>query len=144
MTTSDRSDAMATQLAASAPADSSARRRRQWLAVAAVAVILAAIAYNASRGVAHAARIASPAVAGAPRPVRYLFGWTHWLGLMQIGVIVAMVQLIAVVAYFWRRYPRHPVLLMVIAATAIVWLDPVMNWAPYAVYNPQLWHWPAD
>src|SRR6266571_7411188 len=90
---------MATQLAASAPADSSARRRRQRLAVAAVAVvlvILAAIAYNASRGVAHAARIASPAVAGAPRPVRYLFGWTHWLGLMQIGVIVAMVQLIAV------------------------------------------------
>ena len=19
-----------------------------------------------------------------------------------------------------------------------------MNWAPYAVYNPQLWHWPGD
>ena len=19
-----------------------------------------------------------------------------------------------------------------------------MNWAPYAVYNPQLWHWPED
>jgi hypothetical protein len=31
---------------------------------------------------------------------------------------------------------------MAIAATALVWLDPVMNWAPYAVYNPQLTHWP--
>ena len=36
----------------------------------------------------------------------------------------------------------HPVLLMVLATTLIVWQDPIMNWAPYAVYNPQLWHWP--
>ena len=34
--------------------------------------------------------------------------------------------------------------LMAIASTAIVWQDPIMNWAPYAVYNPQLWHWPED
>ena len=33
---------------------------------------------------------------------------------------------------------------MAIASTAIVWQDPIMNWAPYAVYNPQLWHWPED
>jgi hypothetical protein len=33
---------------------------------------------------------------------------------------------------------------MTIAATGIVWQDPIMNWAPYAVYNPQLWHWPED
>ena len=31
---------------------------------------------------------------------------------------------------------------MVLATTLIVWQDPIMNWAPYAVYNPQLWHWP--
>jgi hypothetical protein len=31
---------------------------------------------------------------------------------------------------------------MMIVTTAIVWQDPLMNWAPYAVYNPQLWHWP--
>ena len=46
------------------------------------------------------------------------------------------------VAVMWRRHPRHPVLLMVLVTTAIVWQDPIMNWAPYAVYNPQLWHWP--
>ena len=33
---------------------------------------------------------------------------------------------------------------MAVACTAIVWMDPIMNWAPYAVYNPQLWHWPES
>ena len=120
--------------------------RRRWLAVAAWAVVLALlglIAAYASRG-ADAARIANPAVHGAPRPVHYLFGWTHWLVLMQIGTILGAVQVIALVIFFWRRYPRHPILLMIIAATAIVWQDPIMNWAPYAVYNPQLWHWPVN
>ena len=42
----------------------------------------------------------------------------------------------------WQRYPKHPVLLMVIVTTAIVWMDPIMNWSPYAVYNPQLTHFP--
>jgi hypothetical protein len=144
MTTSDRSDAADTRLTAPAPSGGTARRRWRTVAVVAVVlVILAVIAYNASRG-ADAARIANPAAHAAPSPVRYLFGWTHWLGLLQIGTIIAMLQLIAVMAFFWRRYPAHPILLMVIAATAIVWQDPIMNWAPYAVYNPQLWHWPVN
>ena len=33
---------------------------------------------------------------------------------------------------------------MCLASTLIVWQDPIMNWAPIAVYNPQLWHWPED
>jgi hypothetical protein len=53
-----------------------------------------------------------------------------------------MMSLVAIGAVFWQRYPRHPVLLMAIGATGLVWIDPVMNWAPYAVYNPQLTHWP--
>ena len=40
--------------------------------------------------------------------------------------------------------PAIPYVLMVLASTAIVWQDPIMNWAPYAVYNPQLWHFPED
>jgi hypothetical protein len=39
---------------------------------------------------------------------------------------------------------RGAILLCAIACTGIVWQDPIMNWAPYAVYNPQLWHWPED
>jgi hypothetical protein len=130
-----------------APVRPRATGAKRWpgLVVLAVALGVAGfVAANASRGVASAARIANPAVTGVPRPVRPLFGWTHWLGLHQVGTIIMMAQLVAVVVYFWRRHPRHPILLMVLATTGIVWQDPVMNWAPYAVYNPQLWHWPVN
>ena len=80
---------------------------------------------------------------GAPRPVAPLWGFTHWLDLLQIGTIVAMVALVVAVVVAWRRYPRHPILLMVLVTTLLAWQDPIMNWAPYAVYNPQLWHWPV-
>jgi len=113
-----------------------------WSVVGCVAaVLLMFVAHNARRG-ADAARIANPSVHGAPRPVAPLFGWTHWLGLEQVSTIVAMVVIVTVFVVMWRRHPRHPVLLMAICCTAIVWQDPIMNWAPYAVYNPQLWHWP--
>jgi len=130
-----------------APAASPPRATRRWLTLAALAVVLAALGFvaaNARRGVAGAPRITNPAVKGAPRPVRPLFGFAHWLGLHQLGTVIMMIALIAAVSYFWRRYPRHPILLMVLATTGIVWQDPIMNWAPYAVYNPQLWHWPVN
>jgi hypothetical protein len=55
-----------------------------------------------------------------------------------------MLILVAACVRTWRRQPGHPYVLMVLASTAIVWQDPIMNWAPYAVYNPQLWHFPED
>lgn len=99
------------------------------------------IAHNARTG-AVAARIANPAVTGAPRTMTPLFGWTHWLVAEQIGTMVAMLLIVVAFALLWRRYPKHPILLMAICCTTLVWQDPIMNWAPYAVYNPQLWHWP--
>jgi cbb3-type cytochrome oxidase subunit 3 len=111
-----------------------------WIAVVAV---LGVIAYNARTG-AVSPRIANPNVTGIPRPVEFLFGWPHWLVLHQVGTVVMMLTLIAVCVWAWRRHPAHPYLLMVAASTAIVWQDPIMNWAPYAVYNPQLWHFPED
>ncbi|MBV9319780.1 MAG: spirocyclase AveC family protein [Mycobacterium sp.] len=112
-----------------------------WIFVA-VAVI-AVIAYYARTG-AVSDRIRNPDVVGTPRPVKPLFGYAHWLGLLQIFTIVTMVIIISVYVVAWRRYPRHPILLMGIITTLIVWQDPIMNWSPYAVYNPQLWHWPED
>jgi len=106
-----------------------------------VLLALIFIAHNARTGVG-ATRVANPAVRGAPRPVTPLFGWTHWLVAEQIGTIIAMVLIVVVFAALWRRYPKHPILLMAICCTTLVWQDPIMNWAPYAVYNPQLWHWP--
>jgi hypothetical protein len=122
-------------------------RRRGWRTGAAVLTALVgvaaviAVAVEARRG-AVADRIANPDVAGAPRPVEPLWGKSNWLTLHQVGTIVMMIVLVTVVVLAWRRHPRHPILLMVIATTVLVWQDPIMNWAPYAVYNPQLWHWP--
>jgi hypothetical protein len=137
---------MATQVAppvATVPGATSRPRGRP-LGVAGVivaVVALAVVAINARSG-AVAGRITNPNVSGAPRPVEPLFGFSHWLALHQFGTIVMMVTLIIGVVVMWRRYPAHPILLMVLATTLLVWQDPIMNWAPYAVYNPQLWHWP--
>jgi hypothetical protein len=108
--------------------------------VVAVAIV-AVVAVNARSG-AVAPRITNSSVTGAPRPVEPLFGFSHWLALHQIGTVLMMVTLVGAVAVMWRRHPGHPILLMVLATTLLVWQDPIMNWAPYAVYNPQLWHWP--
>jgi hypothetical protein len=124
-----------------------ARRRNRslltWIWVLAGIGILGLIAYHARMG-AVSPRIANPEVTGVPRPVEFLFGWPHWLVLHQVGTVVMMLALVGACVWMWRRHPAHPYLLMVLASTAIVWQDPIMNWAPYAVYNPQLWHWPED
>ena len=107
---------------------------------------LAAIAYHARQG-AVSPRIANPEVTGiAPRPVEFLFGRSDadWLVLHQVGTVVMMLTFVGACVWAWRRQPAHPYLLMVLASTSIVWQDPIMNWAPYAVYNPQLWHFPED
>ena len=126
----------------SAPSRPSTRTSVVWALVGCglfLAVVTAA--YNLRHG-AVAERIAHPNVTGAPRPVRPLFGDAHWIAKMQVGTVVMMVLLVVVFVVAWRRHPRHPYLLMTLAVTAIVWQDPIMNWAPYAVYNPELWHWP--
>jgi hypothetical protein len=111
------------------------------LVVCAVLTGAVLIAHNARHG-AVAARIKNPALHVAPSHVAPLFGWTHWLGFLQYGTVLQMAQIIVIFTVLWWRWPKHPVLLMAIACTSIVWQDPIMNWAPYAVYNPALWHWP--
>jgi Spirocyclase AveC-like len=125
------------------PADTPKRSALTALWIAAVLSVIGLVAYHARMG-AVSPRIANPEVTGAPRPVEFLFGWDGWLALHQIGTVVMMLTLVAVCVRAWRRQPGHPYVLMVLASTAIVWQDPIMNWAPYAVYNPQLWHFPED
>jgi len=119
----------------------SVRRRLPWTAAAIAGLGL--IASNARMG-AVSSRIANPGVTGVPRPMEFLFGWDGWLVLHQVGTVVMMVLLVVGFVWAWRRHPAHPYLLMILASTLIVWQDPIMNWAPYAVYNPQLWHFPED
>ena len=108
----------------------------------AVFALLVAIGHNMRAPGVLVERVRNPDVTGAPRPVEPLFGDTHWLAKMQLGTVAMMTLVVVLCVVFWRRHPRHPILLCAIACTGIVWLDPVMNWAPYAVYNPQLWHMP--
>ncbi len=138
---------MAVELTRPAPAVTEQRAPAPWrtvsvavLALAALAAVIA-VAVAARRG-AVADRIANPDVTGAPRPVEPLWGRSDWLTLHQVGTVVMMIVLVTVVVVMWRRHPRHPILLMVLVTTVLIWQDPIMNWAPYAVYNPQLWHWP--
>jgi hypothetical protein len=115
-----------------------------WLVV--VVAVLGFIAYHARTG-AVSPRIANPAVTGvAPRTVEFLSGKSddEWLHRQQVGCVVMMLVVTAACVRTWLRSPGHPYVLMVLAATAIVWQDPIMNWAPYAVYNPKLWHFPED
>ena len=112
-----------------------------WIVV--VVAVLGAIAYHARMG-AVSPRIANPEVTGVPRPVEFRYGNDFPVYQMQWGTVGMVLVLIAVCVRAWIRRPGHPYVLMVLAATGIVWQDPIMNWAPYAVYNPQLWHWPED
>lgn len=128
------------------PAGQATPTRRSYLGwglLALAIVILGFIAANARRG-AVSPRIANPNVTGAPRPVDVLFGFDHWLEVIHIGTIVLMVIVITIWVRMFRRNPKDPVLIMGFMTTVIVWQDPIMNWAPFAVYNPQLWHWPED
>jgi hypothetical protein len=119
-------------------------RGSRTLRVLAVLAVIAApvIAIAVGRTGPSAERIANPNVTGAPRPVEFLFGFDHWIMLHQVGLVLMMITLVTAFVIGWRRHPAHPVLLMVLTTTLLVWQDPIMNWAPYAVYNPQLWHWP--
>ena len=123
-----------------------AASRQSWgtaLGAALALAVLGAVAYHARMG-AVSPRIANPEVTGVPRPVGFRYGTDFPIYEMQWGTLGMMLILIAVCVRAWIRRPGHPYVLMVLAATLIVWQDPIMNWAPYAVYNPQLWHWPED
>jgi hypothetical protein len=89
-------------------------------------------------------RVANPNTEGRPRPVEYLFGVTGWMGFIQVATALMLATLVAVFIVGWRRNPGSPVMLMFLVTTLIVWQDPIMNWAPYAVYNPNLLHWPES
>ena len=89
-------------------------------------------------------RVANPNTVGRPRPVDYLFDFTGWMGFIQVATALMLVSLVVVFIVGWRRNPGSPVMLMFLVTTLIVWQDPIMNWAPYAVYNPDLLHWPES
>jgi hypothetical protein len=114
----------------------------RWVFLGLGALIVGAVAWNARNY--PDARVGNPEVTSVPRPVRPLLGFHHWLAVEQVGTLTVMIIVAAVCVWGWRRYGPHPYILMAIVTTIIVWQDPIMNWAPYAVYDPRLWHWPES
>ncbi|HEY5843383.1 MAG TPA: spirocyclase AveC family protein [Mycobacterium sp.] len=116
------------------------KRWGPWVGALAVVALVALFALSSRRYLDP--RVSNPNVEGRPRPVEVLFGFGHWIMLFEIGTALALIILVVVFVIGWRRNPGSPVMLMFLCTTLIVWQDPIMNWAPYAVYNPELLHWP--
>lgn len=113
-------------------------------------VVLAAAVWFAAHVAewgATTARIANSAVSGNPRPVPNVGEAAHipdYMGSTQSGAVFMVGGFLLLCVIGWLIRPGHPLILTWAAGFGIMWLDPVMNWAPYAVYDPRLWHWPAD
>lgn len=138
----------AEKTALSTPAPTGETRRSSpllWFWIAVGVGVLGFFLANAQTGLT-SDRVRNPADVGTPppRPVPVLFGFEHWLGVLEAFTVVVMVLITVTYVIAWRRHPYHPVLLMGIVTTLIVWQDPIMNWAPFAVYNPELHHLPED
>jgi hypothetical protein len=115
-----------------------------FLAVLAAAVWFAA---HVAEWGATTARIANPAVTGNPRPIPNVGEAAHipdYMRSTQSGAVVMVGGFLLLCVIGWIIRPGHPLIMMWAAGFSIMWLDPVMNWAPYAVYDPRLWHWPTD
>ena len=133
------------QLAFLAPGNASrSAQRGWWWRSASVLVLLGLIIHNARYG-AVSPRIRNPNDTGGPHPLSDpLFGYGHWIVTIEVFSYLALVTIVALIVVLWRRYPKHPYLLMTIAVTTLAWLDAPMNWVTFAAYNPDLWHWSED
>jgi len=101
-----------------------------WVAGAALAAF--ALFFIANCRVALDPRVANPNVQGRPRPVKFAFG-LDYIAFLQISTVIMLIVLLVVFVRGWRRNPGSPVMLMFLCTTLIVWQDPIMNWAPFAV-----------
>ncbi|MCZ8381937.1 spirocyclase AveC family protein [Mycobacterium sp. CPCC 205372] len=139
MTTKDTAPSVSPGDASPAPAR---RSYAGWIAFLALIAFFALFALSSRRHLDP--RVGNPDVEGRPRPVEFLFGFDHWIYFLEIGTVLALITLVAVFVIGWKRNPGSPVMLMFLCTTLIVWQDPIMNWAPFAVYNPELLHWPES
>lgn len=123
--------------------DSGGIKLMAWVWSIAILAAVGFVAYNARTGVG-SPRVANVDVTGAPRPFEFLFGWDYWVPFVEIATAIQIVIIVVMCVVAWRRRPGNPIVLMTLASTGLFWLDPIMNWSVFAVYNPQLWHFPED
>lgn len=109
--------------------------------VGVVAVIYAAL--NSSRSV-DGTRVGRPEGSFIPSRTEFL-GISNWYLLFEVGSLVLFfVVWGTAIVQSRRRGKPTPTLLMIAVTTALTWLDPIMNWAPYAAYDPRMFHFDVD
>ena len=118
-------------------------RAVRWAAIllGLTAVIVAVL--NSSRDVS-GTRIGRPDGAYVPDRTEFL-GISNWYLPFEIGSIVIFLVVWSVSIYRSRRHSKPtPTLILMSVTTALVLLDPIMNWAPYAAYDPRMLHFNVD
>ncbi|BBY24991.1 hypothetical protein MSTO_51960 [Mycobacterium stomatepiae] len=75
--------------------------------------------------------------------MKFIFG-LDYITFLHVATCIMLLVLLVVFIRGWRRNPGSPAMLMFLCTTLIVWQDPIMNWSPFAVYNPDLIHWPES
>lgn len=74
-----------------------------------------------------------------------MLGFDGWVYVSQISSVITCIVAFSICLIQSHRQGRATIgLLMVLGATSLYWLDPLGNWAPYAVYDPRLLHWPTN
>lgn len=114
---------------------------RAAITVGVVAVVCAAL--HSSRGV-EGTRVGRPAGSFVPARTEFL-GISNWYLLFEVGSLVMFFVVWATaIVQSRRRGKPTPTLLMIAVTTSLTWLDPIMNWAPYAAYDPRMFHFNVD
>jgi hypothetical protein len=116
------------------------------LAWGAVVVGVAAVAFaalNSSRSV-EGTRLGRPEGSFVPSRTEFL-GISNWYIYFEIGSLVMFFAVWGTAIVRSRRSGKPtPTLLMIAVTTSLTWLDPVMNWVPYAAYDPRMLHFDVD
>jgi hypothetical protein len=126
--------------------------RPQWfghltpLAWGAIVIGVAALVYaavNSSRSV-EGTRLARGEGSFVPPRTEFL-GIYDWYLFFEIGSLIMFFAVWGTAIVRSRRRGKPtPTLLMIAVTTSLTWLDPIMNWAPYAAYDPRMFHFDVD
>lgn len=148
--TIDRTSARATSPGrASEPPGLNRGRRNVLVALGVLAAAIVAWLCTYTRTGEDDPRVAAPTLL-TPRPetLREFAGLSvhgFWIPLLYAGTVAMMVgMVIAFVRHKQRTGRHHAGLLIFVALYPQVLADPIYNWAAFAVYDPELWHWPVN
>ena len=73
-----------------------------------------------------------------------LWGFDYWPQFWEILSVVVATWMWAHYIHRSRRDAWHPGLIAMVGATSMLWMDPLVNWSQYLIYDPRLLHLPVD